>query len=784
MDETQRADLTTAIGKRLVRIDAEDKVRGTAVFGADIHLPGELTAKYLPSPYAHAEILSIDTSRADALPGVYAVITGADVPAEAQFDPSSRFHAFLARQYVVFAGQPVAAVAAADLATAEAALDLIKVRYRVLPAIIDIDQALAEAAPSVAHADQQVNGHAGGGHSQTAMQASKEVGSQAEIVSPNIAQQIVFKYGDLEAAFANSDIVVENTYRLSVVHQGYIEPHAVTARWDSTVHVTVWECVQGAFAARDLIAETLGIPHSNITLHATEIGGGFGGKVEGLFAPIAVLLARKAQRPVKLIVTRAEEFSASNPAPQSIIWIKTGARRDGVLTALEAVVKLDAGAFPTGWIMTAVSIGLRNAYNFPAWHITGLEVLTNKASVGSYRAPGAPNATFAIESQMDEMAIRLQIDPLSFRLDNLLNEGDLLPTLEPQARVGAREVLEALRAHAIWPSLHDQIADRRNDMKRGTGLAMAGWDGANGPAAAFAILEADGRIKIVLGTVDLTGTFTGLAQIAGEALGVSADRIIVTKASPDFAPFAPMSAGSQTIYATGAAVLEASRDLKLKLYASAAQILKVNPEALSNNNEQIYDTANPENALTYRQLYQQGTEWFATTGPIVGIGSAPQRQRAPGFAACVAQVVVDTETGVVCLENLTIAQDVGKAINPLLVEGQMQGGATQGVGLALWEEVLFDEEGHVRNPNLLDYRMPTASDMPAIRTIIVEAPGGDGPYGAKIVGEPSIIPPVTAIANAIRAAIGARLCELPLSPERVWRAIETARLSISEESSH
>jgi CO/xanthine dehydrogenase Mo-binding subunit len=614
--------------------------------------------------------------------------------------------------------------------------------------------------------------HVGGGsgHTQLAAVLEKEtpVGEGTELT--NIADTNIFRHGDVGAAFAESDVIVGNTYTVPVVHQGYIEPHAVLAHWDRPGHVSVWECVQGAFAARDMIARVLGIPQTSITLNTTEIGGGFGGKVEGLFAPIAVLLAKKAMRPVKLVLTRKEELMGSNPAPHSIIKIKTGAKNDGTLTALEAEILVDAGAFPSGWIMSSITLSLRNSYKINTWYLKGMEILTNKANIAAYRAPGGPNASFAIESQIDELAHQLGMDPVELRLKNLLEEGDPLANMDPQVHTGAREVLESLVASGSWPNVPLQGQDE-DGWLRGRGVAMGGWDGGNGPASAIAILDADGRFRIVLGTVDLTGSFTSLAQIAAEALGVSINRVVMGKASPDYAPFAPMSAGSQTIYAMGPAVKEAASDLRSKLLEHAADGLGVLKEELEIDDEGIFVAAKSSLRLSFEGLYQSSTEWFATRGPLIGQGSAPLRQRAPSYSASVAEVAVDPETGYVRLTRLTTSQDAGKAINPMLVKGQIQGGSVQSAGFALWEEIMYTEDGRIQNPSLLDYHMATAADLPMIEAIVVEVPGGDGPYGAKIVGEPSIIPPVAAIANAIRAAVGVRICALPISPERIWRAM-------------
>ncbi|MBN1964786.1 MAG: xanthine dehydrogenase family protein [Anaerolineae bacterium] len=755
------------VGQRIPRVDAEAKVRGQAIFGADVQLAHTLTAKMLGSPHPHARIVSIDTSAAEALAGVWAVVTAADIPNAPKYDPASRYHAFLAREFAVFPGQPVAAVAADDAATAKAALDLIRVEYEVLQPVLTIQDALRHDLPAVTHggqaaaADESATGH-------TALaEASEDDPTGDRPASPNIAHQRIFEHGDLDAVLAWSDVIVEHTYTVPEVHQGYIEPHSFVAYWDSADHVTVWISTQGAFAARDNIADTLGIPLANITLNSTEIGGGFGGKIEGAFAPIAVLLAKKARRPVKLVLTRTEELVGANPAPATLIHVKTGARKDGTLTGMEAEVYLDAGAFASGWIYYVASVLLRDTYNFAAWRVEAYEVLTNKASITAYRAPGAVNAAFAIESQLDEMARRLNLDPLALRRQNLTRAGDLLTDGSTQGPTGSAAVLDALASHPAWTA---EAPPRQGPDGRlyGRGIGMGVWGGAGGPAGALAKLEADGTVRIIIGTVDLTGSFTSMAQIAAEALGIDVDRVVITKASPDIAPFAPMSAGSQTIFAMGPAVKKAAENLRAKLLHYAADDLGVTMSDLTITGDRVVDSSG--DSVSLEMLYRIGTGGYGD-GPLVGQGTVPSRSPVSGVAAAVAEVAIDPETGQIELTRLTMFQDVGQAINPLAVEGQMQGGAVQSVGMALWEEIMWDEAGQVRNPSLLDYRKATFADVPPIEAVIIEAPGSDGPYGAKLVGEPPIIPPAPAIANAVANALGVRICDLPLTPERVWRAM-------------
>jgi CO/xanthine dehydrogenase Mo-binding subunit len=434
---------------------------------------------------------------------------------------------------------------------------------------------------------------------------------------------------------------------------------------------------------------------------------------------------------------------------------------------------MDAGAF-TNPNALAINIAymLGSKYKFQAWRLEGVEVITNKASTGSYRAPGAVNACLAIESQIDEMAGRLGFDPIALRMQNIAAEGDLLPNLRPQGPVKAKEVLTAIAGHPIWANPPGTRIGK-DGLLHGRGMALGLWGSGAWPSAAVAKLEAEARISIITGQVDLSGSFTSLAQIAAETMGVSIQQIVIIKAGTDHAPYAPVSGGSGTLYSMGAAVREAVLDLKAKILERAAQRLKVTESELAINDKGVFITDRPEESISFETLYQLGTNLFtARYGPLIGQGSLLPQRQVPAFSACVAEVAVDPETGQVNLTRLVTAQDVGKAINPLSVEGQLQGAAVQSAGMALWEEVMYDEEGQVRNPNFLDYHMPTAADLPWVETILVEPPGGEILYGAKGVGEPPIIPPIAAVANAVASAIGVRLFELPITPERVWRALK------------
>ncbi len=755
------ADLAT-VGKPFPRVDAREKVTGEALFAADIKLPGELVGKFLGSPYAHAEIISIDTSEAEALPGVHAVITAADLPQTEKYDPGSRAHAVLARDRVLFVGQPVAAVAAEDLATAEEALRLIRVDYRELPAVLDPVEAMKPDSPVIRHGEVSVSAEMDI-HTQQAAGIQTEEGEEAS----NVVNHVLFEQGDIEQAFAESDVIVERQFRVPMVHQGYLEPHAQVAVWDSEGNLTVWLSTQGQFTTQESLCNVLGLKPSQVRVIGTEIGGGFGGK-GSLYAPLVAVLAKKARRPVKLVLTRSEELKAANPAPLSVIDIKVGAKKDGRITGIQAKVVMDTGAYP-GAPMTVTALMLGQPYKFTAMRIEGFEVLTNKPSAGAYRAPGGPNASSALEPCIDMLAKELGMDPLEFRLKNAAEEGDIQPHGRPHPKIGLKETLEAVKP--AWESLAGK-PKKTNGKLRGRGVACGGWGGGRGPGAAIVYLDPDGTFRLVTGTVDLTGTFTAMAQIAAEGLGVSLSQVRPYKGDTTTGPWAPMSAGSQTIYGQGPAVLAAAKDARRQVLEYAAQELGVKPEELTLTDGKVFVTADPSQEISLSRIYELTHGWGAKYDPVVGRGAAKRRSEAPGYAACVAEVEIDPDTGKVTVTHLTAAQDVGQAINPMAVEGQIQGGTAQSVGMALWEELLFDENGQLLNPNLLDYRKATAADLPMVDVILVNVPAGDGAFGAKIVGEPSIVPGIAAVANAIADAIGVHVTEYPITPERIWRALQ------------
>jgi CO/xanthine dehydrogenase Mo-binding subunit len=754
------------VGLSIPRPDGPEKVTGHVQYVADIKPKGLLHAKLLRSPHAHARIVSIDVSRARALPGVRAVLTAADIP-ELKRKAPTRAHAVLAIDRVVFSGQPVAAVAADELAIAEEALDLIDVKYEVLPAAVDPLQSLKPGAPPVADAGTEADASEALAHSAVAMAKSDDAPAKAV----NVSQTASVKRGDVAKGFAESDVIIERTYRVPMVHQGYLEPHAVLAEWDTTGQLTLWASTQGSFNTRAEVADVLGLEENRIKVIPVECGGGFGGKIRALCEPITALLARATRRPVRYVMTRREELEAGMPAPQVIIRLKTGAKRDGTLMALEAETVLESGAF-SGTVLAVSSVFLGSLYKWPAFEVKGSEVLTHKPSVAAYRAPVAPQTIFAIDSQMEQLARALGVDSTEFRARHLSRPGDPMANNQPWASNGAYEVLEKVSAHPIWKERAEWKASSGNGHGlRGTGVALGGWLGGLQPTSATVKLNTDGTLAVLTGQVDIAGTNIALAQIAASAYGVDIEKVKITTGDTDVAPMTGLSAGSKTVYTVGVAVMQAAQDARRQTLEIAAGELEAAVQDLEIVDGRVTVRGMPDKGVTLASIGKKGNLYMSKVPPVIGVGHPAFTQQAPAFAAQLARIEVDPDTGEVKIHNFVIVQDVGHAINPLAVEGQMQGGAVQSLGIALTEILDYDAEGRLRNPSLLDYRKLTAADLPNLETIIVEVPSPAGPFGARGVGEPPIIPAPAAIANAIEDATGCRLTEAPLTPEKIALAI-------------
>jgi len=752
------------VGVSIPRPDGPEKVTGRVQYVADIPAKGLLHAKLLRSPHAHAKIVSIDVSAAKALPGVRAVLTAKDIPHLKKKAPT-RAHAVLAIDRVVFMGQPVAAVAADELSIAEEALDLIEVEYQVLPASIDPLKAMQPGAPPVADAGTEADTSEALAHSAVAIAKS-----EATAKAVNISQQARLQRGDPAAGFAQSDHVLEKTYRVPMVHQGYLEAHAVLAEWDRNGLLTLWASTQGSFNTRSEVADVLGIPENRIRVIPVECGGGFGGKIRALCEPITAVLAQVTKRPVRYVMTRREELEAGMPAPQVIIKLKTGVKRDGTLMALDAETVIDSGAY-SGAVLAVSAVFLGSMYKWPSFDVRGFEVLTHKPSVAAYRAPVAPQTIFAIESHMEQIARDLNLDSVEFRMRHLIAPGDPMVNGQPWQSNGARQVLARLAEHPHWKTRKQWIAEGKNGKKRGVGLALGGWLGGLQPTGATVRLNPDGTLAVLTGQVDIAGTNISLAQIAASAYGVDTDLVRITTGDTDVAPLTGLSAGSKTIYTVGAAVLQAAEDARRQTFEIAAAELEASVHDLELADGKITVRGMPDKGITLATIGKKGNLYMSKTPPVLGKANPAFTQQAPGFAAQLARLEVDPDTGDVTIRDFVIVQDVGKAINPLGVEGQMQGGAVQSLGIALTEGLMFDDSGRLTNPSLLDYRKLTAADLPNLETIIVEVPAPAGPFGARGVGEPPIIPAPAAIANAVHDAVGARITQLPLNPERIALAV-------------
>jgi CO/xanthine dehydrogenase Mo-binding subunit len=752
------------VGISIPRPDGPEKVTGRVQYVADIQAKGLLHAKLLRSPHAHAKIVSIDTSAAKALPGVRAVITAKDIPHLKKKAPT-RAHAVLAIDRVVFMGQPVAAVAADEPSIAEEALDLIKVEYQVLAASIDPLKAMLPGAPPVADAGTEADTSEALAHSAVAIAKS-----EAPAKAVNISQQARLQRGDPAKGFAESDHILEKTYRVPMVHQGYLEPHAVLAEWDRNGLLTLWASTQGSFNTRSEVADVLGIPENSIRVIPVECGGGFGGKIRALCEPITAVLAQVTKRPVRYVMTRREELQAGMPAPQVIIKLKTGVKRDGTLMALDAETVIDSGAY-SGAVLAVSAVFLGSMYKWPSFDIRGFEVLTHKPSVAAYRAPVAPQTIFAIDSQMEQIARDLELDSVAFRMRHLIQEGDPMVNGQPWQNNGAKQVLARIAEHPHWKSRKQWVTASKNGKRRGVGLALGGWLGGLQPTGATVRLNPDGTLAVLTGQVDIAGTNISLAQIAASAYGVDTDLVRITTGDTDVAPMTGLSAGSKTIYTVGAAVLQAAEDARRQTFEIAAAELEASVHDLELVDGKVTVRGAPNKGITLATIGKKGNLYMSKTPPVLGKANPAFTQQAPGFAAQLARLELDPDTGEVTLLDFVVVQDVGKAINPMGVAGQMQGGAVQSIGMALTEGLLFDDSGRLTNPSLLDYRKLTAADLPSLETIIVEVPAPAGPFGARGVGEPPIIPAPAAIANAIQNATGVRLTELPMSPERIALAL-------------
>jgi CO/xanthine dehydrogenase Mo-binding subunit len=742
------------VGTRPLRPDGVDKVTGRARYAADYNLPGQLIGKVLRSPHAHARIRSIDTSKAEALPGVKAVVTRDDFPdmaieyaaaGELTINFRDVTRNMMAREKVLYDGHPVAAVAATSESIARDALKLIIVEYEVLPHVIDVLDAMKPDAPLL-HEAQYTEG----------------VSPKPDRPS-NIAKRISFARGDIEAGFRQADLVIEREFNTKPVHQGYIEPQACLASYTEDGQADLWTATQGHFVFRAQCAKVLQMAVSKIRVIPTEIGGGFGGKNNIYSEPLAIALSRKSHRPVKMVMTREEVFRATGPTSGANVKVKMGCTRDGRITAAQAELNFQAGAF-AGSSVPMASMCAFTRYDLENVLVVGNDVTVNRPKVAAYRAPGAPISVFGVESVIDEMARKLGIDPIDFRLRNAAKEGTQTyygPKFRP---IGYIETLQAAKGH---PHYSAPLGPNQ-----GRGVATGFWFNIGNETSSALNINEDGTVTLMMGTVDVAGgSRAAMAMMVAEELGIEMDKVRPVIGDTSSLGFNFITAGSRGTFAGGMAAVVASRDAIEKLRQRVAKIREVPVEAVLWKDGCAQPASAEVAQFAPMSLAEIAKVAGKTGGTIAGHAEINAQGAGPGFGTHIVDVEVDKQTGLIKILRYTVVQDVGKAIHPAYVEGQFQGGAVQGIGWALNEEYVYGTDGVLQNPGFLDYRVPVASDVPYIDTVIVEVPNPNHPYGVRGCGEVPIIAPMAAIANAVEDAIGIRLCDQPMSPPRVLKAI-------------
>ena len=747
------------VGNNTRRPDGVDKVTGRARYGDDMVLPGMLHMRMLRSPHAHAKILSIDTSEAESMKGVKAVVTHKDVPdhppAKPPFGPAvSDFHDLsrniMAREKVLYDGHAVAAVAATTESIAKRAVRKIKVEYEILPHVLDPYEAAQAGAP-ILHEHQFT------------------LGLEPKPKEPsNLFRTLGGEQGDLERGFENSDLVIEREFSSQPVHQGYIEPLACVASSSEDGAVELWTSTQGHFVARTLLSRLLNLDMSKFRVTASEIGGGFGGKTTIYHEPAAILLSMKTGRPVRSVMTRGEVLRATGPTVGSVCRIKIGAKKDGTLVAADAEIWYQAGAFKGGPVARATD-SFFSPYKIPNARTACHDVCVNRPKAAAYRAPGAPMATWAAEAVINELANEFGLDPIEMRLKNAVKEGDTSLMGTKHGRIGCIEVLKAAKNHP-----HYKASLKKN---QGRGFALGYWLHGGGLSSASANLLDDGTLTLALGTPDIGGSRSSMRAMAAEELGIDIELVKPAVVDTASLGYNHLTAGSRTTYATGMAVVNATREIIGKLCALAALKWEIAAEDVRWDSGEALPADKYAGKLEPFSLKQLAKMAPGTVGPIAGHSEINAKGAGASFCAQISDIEIDPETGGTSPVRHTVILDAGRAISPDYVEGQMQGGAVQGIGWALNEEYIYDDNGRLLNTGFLDYRMPVASDVPMIDTLIVEVPNPKHPYGVRGVGEPPLVPAPAAVAIAVENAIGKRMGDLPMSPPKVLAAMESQKLA-------
>ena len=742
------------VGKRVPRVDASERVTGRAIYTADLTRPGMVSGLVKRSPHAHARIVSINTAKAESLKGVLAVVTARDFPVvapgtiipfgETGADAWVSAVTVIARDRVLWRGHPVAAVAATSSYIAQKALDLIDVEYEILPAVIEIGAAMAPDAP-ILYPEHRPKG----------FDASKPL-------PKNVGGRTLIERGDAEAALSKAAKKSAVNAVIDTAHQGYIEPQACVAEAEATGFVTIWASTQGAFQVEIQTAVLLGLPQSKIKVIPLEIGGGFGGKITVHVEPIAARLAQKCGRPVKIVTTREETFAGgSGPAAAARVDVKLGADKDGILTSIIGRYVLDTGGIP-GTPTTLVMQASAAPYQCPNLYLEGFDVMTNKPRTEAYRGPGGIQAAFAMEQAIDELAIELDLDPLELRRRNAAVTGSTMPIGTPFPAIGLTTIIDRIATHACW---REPIVPGR--LPRGRGLAFGYWRGTSMTSAAHVSITGDGRPMVTMGAVDISGTRTAMAQVAAEEFGLPVDHVHVAMGDTKSVGYSDASAGSRVGRTMAAAVSQACRDALQQLTPRAAQKLQCSPSEIAYRDGVF--TAGAA-SIKLSDLMQS----TLTEGAIIGRGVSTKLPLGVEAGAHVCDVEVDPETGQVTILKYTAFQDVGRALNPPAVEGQIEGSVAQGLGWALTESFDYAPDGRLRNASMLDYRMPTALDLPKIETVIIETPVPNVPYGVRGVAEMPIVPVAGCVANAVRRALGIRMTQMPMTGERIVMALAAA----------
>jgi CO/xanthine dehydrogenase Mo-binding subunit len=742
------------IGTRPIRPDGVPKVTGKAMYAADMAMPGALYGKIVRSPHAHARIKSINTEKAKALPGVKAVITGADFP-DHKFEyigpervAVNFWHVsrnVMAKEKAYYEGHAVAAIAAISRSVAEEAAELLEINYEVLPHAIDVDEAMKEDAPLL-------------------FEDMITRGIEPPPTKPsNISKKLEFAIGDVEKGFAEADVVVEKDFKTAAVHQGYIEPHACSVRMDADGQGEIWSSSQGHFVVRALTAKLLDIPVGNLRATPAEIGGGFGGKTVVYVEPVAAMLSKKTGRAVKITMSRDEVFKATGPTSGASMTVKIGVKKDGTITAAEGTFRFQAGAFPGSPVMNGCLCAFA-PYEIENQHTIGYDVVCNRPKAAAYRAPGSPISAFAVESVIDMCAKKIGMDPVELRLKNAAKPGTPMIFGPKLAHGGYIETLEAIKNHPAWKAPLGP--------NQGRGVASGYWFNGGGESSATIQVNADGTVTVATGSVDVGGSRASMALMAAETLGIDYSQVRAIVADTSSVGYTHVTGGSRVTFATGTAVVDAVKKAIDELRGRAAMIWDVDVDGVVWEGGAARPSSSNVGDFAPMSLKELAGKAAVTGGPITTAASVNAGGQAPGFASQFCDVEVDPETGKVTILRFVAAQDVGTAIHPSYVEGQVQGGVVQGIGWALSEEYIYDQKGRLDNAGFLDYRCPVASDLPMIEALLVEVPNPTHPYGAKGVGEVCICPPMAAIANAIDNAIGRRLTELPMSPPKIRAALD------------